>query len=172
MKVKAKKKPVVKKKVPKKVNTPKGANNREFIMDKPKWLLFSKYYFDPKEKATFSNKYKSAVKAGFSKSYASSMCKKKVSENVSNSLAEALEAEGINSEFLAKKIGVLLNAQVKVRTKLKGKLLTEIETEDSFAINAGLKHSVDIRGDKAPDKVDIKSPELVAAIERIVDKLP
>ena len=132
-----------------------------------KWALFAKYYFDPKSK-TFNNAEQSAIRAGFAESYAKNITTRVGLDKVRQGLAGALDRLGVNDDYLAGKIKTLLDAKVKVRVKQKGTLLTEIESEDAFAIDKGIKHSIEIRGDKAPDKHDINaSDELLEALGKM-----
>lgn len=79
-------------------------------------------------------------------------------------LVEALEEKGIDSDKIAQKISVLLNA------------------DDTTAIDKGLKHAIQIRGDYAPQKSlnlnlnadveDLKStPELLKLKHEYEEKL-
>ena len=58
------------------------------------------------------------------------------------SMGEALAKVGVTPERVATKIRRLLNAKIKVRTFIKGTMTTEVEKEDSFAIDKGITHAL------------------------------
>ena len=75
-------------------------------------------------------------------------------KQVNLTLLDALLARGVNPKKIAKKIDTLLDAKVRIKTFIKGGLETEIEHEDSMAIDKGLNHAIKIGvgGGYAPEK--------------------
>lgn len=56
-------------------------------------------------------------------------------------VADIFRAMGIHETKIAEKTMTLLDAKKQVRTFRKGDLIEEVEQEDSFAIDAGIKHA-------------------------------
>lgn len=129
-----------------------------------KWALFAKYYFDPDSK-TFNDGEKSAVRAGFSESYARTITTRSGYDKVRQGLADALDQLGVDNKYLAGKIKELLDAKKIIRNVSKDTVIEEI---DSRSINYGLTHAIAVRGDKATEKVDISaSDEAMEALARL-----
>jgi len=163
-KKKTAKKKVVKQKTPKKT--------RKLPRLDPRWTLFKNYYATPSSK-TIGNIYKSAVKAGFAKSYANTLSGRSGLGKVRISLSEALEKKGITSDYISGKIKELMDAAIIKKTKII-KIAGGIEetTEkkiDSHAINAGVTHAAKVRGDYKETSINTEVIESrLSEIEKVV----
>lgn len=91
-------------------------------------------------------------------------------KQVNLSLLDALSGQGITSKKIAKKIDTLLNAKVRVKTYMKGDLQSEVEHEDTQAIDKGLTHAIKIGvgGGYTAEKHDIR--ELKIEISEAIAK--
>ena len=110
-----------------KKSTGKGAIQSEEL--DPRWATFLDLFIKS------SNSYQSALQAGFSESYAV-VIRQRFPEKVKKSLAEALEAKGIDSEKNAEKIRVSL------------------DSDEPNAIDKGIAHAakIGVGGGYAPEK--------------------
>ena len=94
---------------------------------------------------------------------------------VISDLINALEARGVEANMVAEKIQQLLMAKRKVRTIIKGDVVTEVEEIDASAIDKGLTHALKsgVGGGYAPDRVavGIKDFSLGKALEELDKKI-
>ena len=90
----------------------------------PRQLDFLKYYLDPKEKDTFSNAYRSAIKAGYSEEYAQTIVSRNlewVSEGVRRRERILNKAEARGEKLIDSKDQKVAADMVKHFTKTLGK---------------------------------------------------
>lgn len=113
----------------------------------PKWAKFIEAYLDS------GNAYRSAIQAGFSEEYAK-VITSRYPEKVRNSLKDALEHKGIDSAKIASKINELLEAKTVITKNnvTTGEVEIIREQPDYTAIDKGIRHAIQVRGDYAPEK--------------------
>jgi hypothetical protein len=103
---------------------------------KPKQALFVSYYTSRKSE-TFGNATRSAIKAGYGEAYARKITAV-MSENVSNSMTEALDRAGLTQEALATKHLELSNAAALDQLKF-GPTVPNTQIRDIVATIAGCR---------------------------------
>ena len=107
-----------------------------------RWAKFVVYYLES------GNAYRSALKAGFGKTYAK-FARQMMPERVKQGLMMQLEKQGVTEGLVANRIKMLLIAKKPVyRNNNVTKEIEKVsEIDDVDAIDKGLRHVLAIRGD-------------------------